>query len=63
MEDIKVYINYVAKCIEVIGVATIVVGALIALFQFGFSIQKVKPRSYKILRQELEKLFYWVWKY
>jgi uncharacterized membrane protein len=55
MEDIKVYINYVAKCIEVIGVATIVVGALIALFQFGFSIQKVKPRSYKILRQELGK--------
>lgn len=55
MEDFKIYIDSIAKVIEVVGVITIVVGASIALFQFGFSIQKVKPRSYKLLRQELGK--------
>jgi len=55
MEEIKVYINYIAKAIEVVGVLTIVIGATIALFEFIFSLQKVKPRSYKFLRQELGK--------
>jgi len=55
MEDIKVYIDYVARGIEVVGVLTIVLGSLVALFQYTFSLQKIKPRSYKFLRQELGK--------
>ena len=55
MGDTKVYIDYVAKFIEIIGVITIVAGAAIALVEFAFSLQKVKPRSYKLLRQELGK--------
>jgi uncharacterized membrane protein len=55
MEDTKIYIDYVAKFIEIIGVLTIVTGAVIALVQFLFSIQNVKPRSYKLLRQDLGK--------
>jgi uncharacterized membrane protein len=55
MEEIKIYINYVAKFIEASGVATIAIGFAIALIKYIFSIQVVKPRSYKILRQELGK--------
>lgn len=55
MSDTKIYIDYVAKFTEIIGVLTIVAGAGIALIEFVFSIQKIKPRSYKLLRQELGK--------
>ncbi len=55
MENTKYYINFVAKIIEIIGVFTIVTGAIIALISFIFSLQKIKPRSYKILRQDLGK--------
>jgi hypothetical protein len=52
MEDIKVYIHYVARIIEAIGVITLVVGTAIALVKYLFTIQGQRPRSYKILRQE-----------
>ncbi len=55
MDDIRIYIDYIARIIEAVGVLTIVIGAGIALVKFIFSIQKVKPRSYKLLRQELGK--------
>lgn len=55
MEDITIYIHYVAKAIEVVGVITIVAGSFIALFKYIFSIQNIIPRSYKFLRQELGK--------
>lgn len=55
MENIKIYINYIARFIEMAGVITIVIGAAIALIQFLFTLQQIKPRSYKILRQELGK--------
>jgi|SRR6185312_3386219 uncharacterized membrane protein len=55
MESIKVYIDYIASGVEVVGVFTIVIGSLIALFKYTFSLQKMKPRSYKFLRQELGK--------
>ena len=51
MGDTKVYIDYVAKFIEIIGVLTIVTGAIIALIKFVFTV----PGSYKLLRQELGK--------
>ena len=55
MGDTKIYIDYVAKITEIIGVLTIVIGAGIALVEFAFSIQKTQPRSYKLLRQGLGK--------
>lgn len=55
VEEIKTYINYVAKLIEIAGVLTIVIGTFMALIKFMFAIQKVQPRSYKQLRQELGK--------
>ncbi|MFY1045525.1 DUF1622 domain-containing protein [Chryseobacterium sp. GP-SGM7] len=51
MENIKIYIDYVARIIEVIGVLTIFAGAVIALVKYIFS----NLRSYKILKQELGK--------
>ena len=55
MDEIDVYINYIAKGIEIIGVITIVVGAVLALTKFIFTKQKVENRPYKKLRQELGK--------
>lgn len=55
MEHIKTYIDYIAKLIEIIGVVTILIGTLIALITFFFELQSVKPRSYKVLRQDLGK--------
>ncbi len=55
MEEVKVYIEYVAKGIEIIGIITIVIGTVLALIKFIFNRQNIKPRSYKILRQELGK--------
>ncbi|AZB30094.1 DUF1622 domain-containing protein [Chryseobacterium balustinum] len=55
MEEVKIYIDYVARIIEVIGVLTIFAGAVIALVKYIFSIQSANPRSYKILKQELGK--------
>lgn len=55
MEVVKLYINYTARTIEAIGVATIVLGVFIALARFIFTLQNIKPRSYKYLRRELGK--------
>ena len=55
MDDVRIYIDYIARIIEAVGVLTIVIGAGIALVKFIFSLQQVKPRSYKLLRQELGK--------
>ncbi|MEO5642164.1 MAG: DUF1622 domain-containing protein [Bacteroidia bacterium] len=55
MEIVKVYISYIARVIEAIGVATIVLGVLTALVRFLFTLQNIKPRSYKFLRRELGK--------
>jgi uncharacterized membrane protein len=53
--EIKVYISYIARIIEAAGVITIFIGAGIALIKYIFSLQEIKPRSYKILRQQLGK--------
>lgn len=55
MENIKSYIDYIAKFIEILGVVTILGGTLIAMLSFIFTLQSVKPRSYKVLRQDLGK--------
>jgi uncharacterized membrane protein len=53
MDDIKVYIDYVARIIEVTGIVVIVLGMAIALFRYVFTFQGGRKRSYKVLRQEL----------
>lgn len=55
MDDIKLYIGYVARVIEAVGIATIVLGVLISLTRFLFTLQNIKPRNYKFLRRELGK--------
>lgn len=55
MEDIKTYIYYVARVIEAAGVLTLVIGTGIALGRYLLNAQGFRPRSYKILRQELGK--------
>ncbi len=55
MEEIKTYIEYVAKGIEIAGIITIIIGVVIAMGKFIFTLQGTVPRSYKILRQELGK--------
>ena len=55
MENIKLYIEYIARIIEVGGVLTILIGTILSVGKFLFSRQKAGKRSYKILRQELGK--------
>lgn len=55
MENIKLYIEYTARIIEIAGVLTILVGTILALGKFLFSAQTGRKRSYKLLRQELGK--------
>ena len=55
MPDMKIYIEYCARVVELIGIATIVIGTLWALAKFIIGKQQDDRRSYKQLRQELGK--------
>lgn len=55
MENIELYIGYIARIIEVAGVLTILIGTILSLGKFILSMQNNKKRSYKILRRELGK--------
>ncbi len=55
MEDVQLYIEYTAKFIEATGILTIVIGTILALFKYLFSMQRSESRSYRLLRQELGK--------
>ena len=55
MEDIKIYVEYISKIVEGIGVLTIFLGALYSLFIFMISVFKKKDSSYILLRQSLGK--------
>lgn len=55
MQEIKIYIEYAAKGIEIAGIITLVIGTILALVKFIFTLQNTTPRSYKILRQDLGK--------
>lgn len=55
MENIKLYIEYTARIIEVAGVLTILIGTILSLGKFLLSRQDGNKRSYKLLRQELGK--------
>lgn len=55
MDIVKLYIGYIARVIEAIGVAAIVFGVVLALLRFIFTLQNIEPRNYKFLRRELGK--------
>ncbi len=55
MDEIKLYIEYVAKGMEAIGVIIIALGALIAITRFLISQLKFKNHLYTRLRRELGK--------
>ncbi len=55
MDGTRIYIDYAAKGIEIIGIAAIIIGTFLALAKFMFTRQGINPRSYKILRQQLGK--------
>ena len=55
MQEIKLYIEYCARAVEVIGIVTIISGTLLALLKFVIGKQAQNKRSYKLLRQELGK--------
>lgn len=55
MPDFRLYIEYVARIIEAVGVLIIAIGAAIALIKFIFPLQQNRQRSYKQLRHELGK--------
>ena len=55
MENIRIYIDYVTRIIEAIGVLTIFLGLLYSLFVFLVAIPKKSPNQYGKLRQTLGK--------
>ncbi len=55
MENIKLYINYVATIIEAIGVLTIFFGSVYSIGKFIVLIKSKEPISYIELRQEVGK--------
>ncbi len=55
MENIKIYIDYVATIMEAIGVVTIFFGSIFAFGKFIFLVKSEKPISYIELRQAVGK--------
>ncbi len=55
MEDLRFYIDYIAKIMEAIGVMTIFCGATYAFFVFFKSLSKHKEDAYVKFRQTLGK--------
>lgn len=55
MENIRTYIDYIAKIMEAIGVLTIFIGSAITIFKFLLRINKTSSMSYIELRQDVGK--------
>lgn len=55
MENIKIYIDYIAKITEAIGVLTIFFGSIYSIGKFLFLIKSKHPISYIELRQAVGK--------
>lgn len=55
MENIKIYIDYITRIIEAIGVLTIFIGLLYSLVIFLISALKKTPNEFGNLRQTLGK--------
>lgn len=55
MENIKIYIDYIAKITEAIGVLTIFFGSIYSIGKFVFLLKSKEPISYIELRQAVGK--------
>ena len=55
MDSIKVYIDYIAKIMESIGVLTIFFGSIYSILKFLFSLKSKNPVTYVELRQAVGK--------
>ena len=55
MEDIKTYIHYVTKTIELIGVLVIFIGTVSSIGKFLITVKRRQSTSYVELRQSLGK--------
>jgi uncharacterized membrane protein len=55
MENLEVYIDYIAKVTETIGVLTIFLGSLYSIGKFMFLMRSKNPVSYLELRQSVGK--------
>ena len=54
-EEIRFGIELVARAVEITGVIVIAGGASLSLIRFLFTLQGMRPRSYRVLRQNLGK--------
>jgi uncharacterized membrane protein len=55
MENLRIYIEYIARGIEAVGVIIISIGAVVALLKYLFPFLQAKKGSYKQLRFDLGK--------
>lgn len=55
MDQLKVYIRYVAQWIEALGVVVIAIGIVFALVKFFINLREAEQGSYKQLRDNLGK--------
>lgn len=55
MENVKHYIDYISRIIEIVGILTIFSGLIYSLFIFFKTIINKKPNQYRVLRQTLGK--------
>ncbi len=55
MENVSIYIDYVAKLMEAIGVLTIFVGSIISIAKYILAIKNKKIGAYLELRQSVGK--------
>jgi uncharacterized membrane protein len=55
MENVRIYIDYIAKTVEIIGVLTILFGILYSFLRYLFMIGKSRKFGFVELRQYLGK--------
>ncbi|MGJ8665760.1 MAG: DUF1622 domain-containing protein [Patiriisocius sp.] len=55
MENIKIYIDYIAKITEAIGVLTIFLGSIYSIIKFAIFLKSKNPVTYIELRQAVGK--------
>ena len=55
MDTVKLYIDYFARIVEIIGILTIFCGIVVALVKFFVAIYRKSPQAYPKVRQTLGK--------
>ena len=55
MEHIEIYIDYIARIVESVGVLTMLIGIIVALVRYIFKIKQSDKSAYVVLRQGIGK--------